>query len=188
MNEREQEIVKAAIGIFTRYGVKKTTMGDIASEIGISRQTLYASYANKEEILAAAVKHSLEEILQNMRQSWASLDTVSEKLDSYFEIAIFPYFDLLRSAPDFDDLMNGFNTAGKVEKERGSIEKKKLFQSLFSPYQHKLDATNTTPEDLADLLCSSSENFLYTANDRTHLEKLVNSLKMAILALLGEVS
>ena len=186
MSNREQEIITAAINVFSRYGFRKTIMADIASETGISRQTLYASYASKEDILAAAVKHSMKEILENLTQSWEMLDTINEKLESYFEIAIFPYFDLLRAMPDYEDLMNGFNQAGKAEKERAIEQKKKLFQSLFENYQEQLEATDTSPYDLADLFCSSSENFMHTANDRAHLERLTNSLKMATLSLLGE--
>jgi hypothetical protein len=42
--------------------LRKATMGDIAEQAGISRQTLYARYANKDEIMAAAMQRIAERV------------------------------------------------------------------------------------------------------------------------------
>ena len=51
MNDKDNKILSAAYDSFIRYGVKRTTMGDVAQAAGVSRPTLYASYPNKEELL-----------------------------------------------------------------------------------------------------------------------------------------
>jgi AcrR family transcriptional regulator len=38
---RPAAIIEAATGIFLRYGFKKTSMADLASAAGLSRQALY---------------------------------------------------------------------------------------------------------------------------------------------------
>ena len=48
MEQREVKIVDAAFRVFSRYGVKRTTMNDIAEEAGLVRQTLYTVYKNKD--------------------------------------------------------------------------------------------------------------------------------------------
>ena len=52
-------MLDAAIGVFARYGYRKTSMEDVARAAGISRQGLYLSFANKEELFRRAVEHSL---------------------------------------------------------------------------------------------------------------------------------
>jgi AcrR family transcriptional regulator len=52
---RRTAIVQAAIGVFSRYGLKKTSMDDLARAAGLSRQGLYLHYATKEALFRAAV-------------------------------------------------------------------------------------------------------------------------------------
>ena len=50
---RRDQILQAALAVFARYGFKRATMEDVASEAGISRPALYQSYENKAAIFAA---------------------------------------------------------------------------------------------------------------------------------------
>jgi AcrR family transcriptional regulator len=43
-------ILESAEKLFMKYGIKKVTIQDIASEAGISKMTFYRSYSNKEEV------------------------------------------------------------------------------------------------------------------------------------------
>lgn len=52
-------LLDAAIGVFARYGYRKTSMDDVARAAGVSRQGLYLSFANKEELFRRALDHSL---------------------------------------------------------------------------------------------------------------------------------
>jgi TetR/AcrR family transcriptional regulator of autoinduction and epiphytic fitness len=52
-------VLDAAIGVFARFGYRKTSMDDVARAAGVSRQGLYLSFANKEELFRRALEHSL---------------------------------------------------------------------------------------------------------------------------------
>jgi AcrR family transcriptional regulator len=52
-------VLDAAIAVFARFGYRKTSMDDVARAAGVSRQGLYLSFANKEELFRRAVEHSL---------------------------------------------------------------------------------------------------------------------------------
>lgn len=54
-DERKQEILDAAVRVFTRKGYEKTSISDIAKEIGISQGLCYRYYASKEEMYDAAI-------------------------------------------------------------------------------------------------------------------------------------
>jgi AcrR family transcriptional regulator len=58
-DSRLSAVLDAAIGVFARFGYRKTSMEDVARAAGISRQGLYLSFANKEELFRRAVEHSL---------------------------------------------------------------------------------------------------------------------------------
>ena len=113
MDEKERKLVDAAIGAFVRYGVRKTTMADIAEAAGVSRQTLYASFANKDEVLVVAIHHLCDQTLEAVRAGWASADGLSARLDVYFEHAILAIYRQIRAAPDSDDMVTGFSEAGR---------------------------------------------------------------------------
>jgi TetR/AcrR family transcriptional regulator, regulator of autoinduction and epiphytic fitness len=57
--QRISALLDAAVGVFARFGYRKTSMDDVARAAGVSRQGLYLSFANKEELFRRAVEHSL---------------------------------------------------------------------------------------------------------------------------------
>src|SRR6267142_6788582 len=56
---QREAILVAATSIFLRFGFRKTSMDDVARAAGVSRQGLYLSFANKEELFRRALAHSL---------------------------------------------------------------------------------------------------------------------------------
>lgn len=60
---RAAALLDAAVGVFARFGYRKTSMDDVARAAGVSRQGLYLSFANKEELFRRALDHSLRQQL-----------------------------------------------------------------------------------------------------------------------------
>jgi TetR/AcrR family transcriptional regulator of autoinduction and epiphytic fitness len=56
---RQHALLDAAVGVFARYGFRKTSMEEVARAAGVSRQGLYLQFANKEELFRKALEHSL---------------------------------------------------------------------------------------------------------------------------------
>ena len=54
-DERKEEILDAAVHVFAKKGYEKTSITDIAREIGISQGLCYRYYVSKEEIYDAAL-------------------------------------------------------------------------------------------------------------------------------------
>jgi AcrR family transcriptional regulator len=57
--QKQRALLDAAVGVFARFGFRKTSMDDIARAAGVSRQGLYLLFSNKEELFRRAVEHSL---------------------------------------------------------------------------------------------------------------------------------
>jgi TetR/AcrR family transcriptional regulator, cholesterol catabolism regulator len=56
MDEIKQKIIAGANELFMKYGIRSVTMDDIASDLGISKKTIYQTFSEKDEIVAAVVK------------------------------------------------------------------------------------------------------------------------------------
>ena len=52
---RRNAIIEAAIRVFLEHGFEKTTMSDIADELGGSKATLYGYFSSKEELFLEAM-------------------------------------------------------------------------------------------------------------------------------------
>lgn len=56
IDPKDAAILRAAFTAFARYGVRRTSMADIAKGAGMSRPALYLHYAGKEDIFNALVR------------------------------------------------------------------------------------------------------------------------------------
>ncbi|HKK16592.1 MAG TPA: TetR/AcrR family transcriptional regulator [Gammaproteobacteria bacterium] len=63
----QMEIIGAAESRFSHYGYRKTTMAEIARDVGMSTANIYRYFANKEEIMAACAERYIDDRLQKLR-------------------------------------------------------------------------------------------------------------------------
>jgi TetR/AcrR family transcriptional regulator, cholesterol catabolism regulator len=49
--EPQEKILKSALGLFFKYGIKHVTMDDIAKELGMSKKTIYQFYKEKDDLV-----------------------------------------------------------------------------------------------------------------------------------------
>jgi AcrR family transcriptional regulator len=59
-NPTRQRIIDAALACLDRWGLEKTSLHDIAREAGVTRPTVYSYFANREEVIQAAMIHGGE--------------------------------------------------------------------------------------------------------------------------------
>jgi AcrR family transcriptional regulator len=75
---RQSALLDAAVGVFARYGFRKTSMEEVAQAAGVSRQGLYLQFANKEELFRKALEHSLS---SKLKEAAAALSRGEESLE-----------------------------------------------------------------------------------------------------------
>lgn len=187
MKNREQ-IIEAAIGVISRYGVKRTTMSDVAAEANIVRQTLYNLYANKEDLLRAMMRHIGEQSVASIRTETEEADGLEAKLDIFFLHFVIKPFEWLQSSPDAKDIIDGFNDAARDELAKSYENHRVVLQELLAPYKDRIERTGLKLPALADMIQTAAKGAKGTARDKRHLLNLLNSLKVMVLALVGENS
>lgn len=53
--EAKERILLKAHELFNKYGIRSVTMDEIATQIGMSKKTIYQSFANKDELVDAII-------------------------------------------------------------------------------------------------------------------------------------
>ncbi len=87
MINRKQEVVQrillAAVKVFDKYGLQKTTMRDIAESAGMSKSSLYYYFKSKKDILASVVKRESAMMTQKLSEAVQRETSPQKKLYAY---------------------------------------------------------------------------------------------------------
>lgn len=183
MNEREEKIIEAAVQLFSRYGVKRTSMNDIAVEAGIARQTLYNAFSNKDEVLRATIRLFSDRAMARIDAGLLGAKDLGERLDVIFmHIAIEP-FDLLNASPNAEDIVAGFNASSQKEIAAAAERNKEIIARTLEPFESAIEGSGLTLDQFSDFVQCSASSAKYNASNRKHLLSLLKALKVATLKL-----
>lgn len=59
MEVKERILIKAA-DLFCRYGIRTITMDEIASQLGISKKTIYQFFTDKDDMVSAVIEQEIQ--------------------------------------------------------------------------------------------------------------------------------
>lgn len=89
--EIQLRILDTAFNLFSQFGTRSITMDDIAQKMGVSKKTLYAHFADKDELVTHAITRYLHAVdadcKANQTQAVNAIDElflVMEMLDKQF--------------------------------------------------------------------------------------------------------
>lgn len=72
--ERRDAILERAIEVFQQFGLRKTTMEDIAQRSGLKKGSLYYYFRSKEEVIAQVVRKLGGELLDDLAANVAAAE------------------------------------------------------------------------------------------------------------------
>jgi len=78
--EQREIIISVATGLFSRFGLEKTTMEDIAKAARKGKSTLYYYFKNKEEVFAEVIKKEITGLKHAMFEAVESEKDPGKKL------------------------------------------------------------------------------------------------------------
>lgn len=113
--ETKERILGKAHELFNRYGFRRVTMDEIALKSGMSKKTIYQSFANKDELVDAVVE-------EHISKSVATCEDNSSKAENAVH-EIFLNIDMIQ------DLMSEMNPAVYEDME-------KFFPAAFTKFFH----------------------------------------------------
>lgn len=166
---RQRNLLDASLGVFLRYGFRKSSMEEVARAAQISRQGLYLHFKTKEELFRATVRHFLASTLQDAEQRLGNHALpLGERLSGAFDAVVGRFVGMLGG--DADDLAEASSAlvAGLIaEYEQSFIElvaKALRSEGLMTAYK----ATGLSAKQLAETLFATARGLKYSA--RTQAE------------------
>jgi AcrR family transcriptional regulator len=89
--EVKERILEKAADLFSRYGIRSITMDEIASQLGISKKTIYQFFTDKDEMVSAVIgqeiqrnemdcNHFRNEAADAVHQVFLALESLEEML------------------------------------------------------------------------------------------------------------
>ncbi|SLN17121.1 TetR/AcrR family transcriptional regulator [Pseudooctadecabacter jejudonensis] len=184
MKDETSPILDAALEVFGRYGYKRATMGDIAKAAGLSRQSLYARFAGKDDVYAAGLVLYATRMTDALTAAWAGRTALSDQMNDLMTLGTVPSFEMLRAMPDAADILNAAETeAGQQAMTQVKALKVALFADLLAPYEAALAGHGQTPASLATFMETALHAMLITCTTRADLDAQFASLKASVLAL-----
>lgn len=132
-DESKQEILDCARDLYIEYGLRRTTMEDVAKRAGIGRATLYRRFSDKEQLFQAVIMRDAQRDLVRIQSAISRQKTFLDGLIEAFVLAVGLLHNnpllsrLLTTEPDnvlpfltidFDSVMSYTRTfiAGQIER------------------------------------------------------------------------
>ena len=156
-------ILKKATRVFARYGMKKTTMDDIAAEIGIVKGTIYNYFSNKEALFSAIIATESQAFLNALKNRVDACSNAEEKIRVFVRSnleLIFDYINLYKITQtvmhELSDLLPGISCEidhyhKQVTAFIKNILNEGIKQNIFKPVD-----TDFAAETVSDLLQSTN--------------------------------
>ncbi|HRE82694.1 MAG TPA: TetR/AcrR family transcriptional regulator [Opitutaceae bacterium] len=171
-------LLEAALGVFARYGYRKTSMDEVARAAQISRQGLYLHFPNKEELFRATVRHTMESSLSSANHCLARLDLpLPDRLVSAFDAWVGHYIG--RFAADAADLIEAAEGLLMTE----VLQHQARFADTLTECLREAGiagaykATGVTPRDVANTLLATSKGLKHLCQTR---EAFLESFTVAV--------
>src|SRR5882757_3436432 len=102
--DKRVRILDAALGLFLRYGVKRTSVDDVAREAAIAKGTVYLYFDSKDALFAAIAERICDDLLGRARRTIASPAPLAERLVGLLDAHIGILHRLVAQSPHVAEL------------------------------------------------------------------------------------
>lgn len=173
-SEKQAHILAAAQSLFLRYGVRRTSMDDVAREAGIAKGTVYLSFESKDALFAALAEKMCADALAAGRRAMDSAGSDVGGLAAFLDTVIGAPNRLLAASPHAAELLGS---------------KQAFAASALASYHAGIDATlqerlarlGIRNQAAAEMIVAAAHGALKTGDTaeaayRTRLSTLIETL------------
>ena len=125
----KDKIIQKSADLYFKYGIKNVTMDQIASELGISKKTIYQHFSGKEDLVSETVNYIFDQIQTQIDQ------ICMMKLNPYQEL--FRIKDIIKENLKYSDTSPQYQLKKYYPEIAVSLEQKK-FNSIMECLEHNL--------------------------------------------------
>ncbi len=180
MEPADAHILDTVVAVVTRYGMKRTTMAHVAGATGVSRQTLYDRFGDKDGVMAAAIDLIADRVCQDLRAEFATERNLAAQLDAYFRVGVWPTYTIIQAMPDAADFEIGMGESSIAAIRRAGSAKQALLADVLRTY---LPRNDPPPEHVAQFVEQTSCHAKMSGMAPEDLAQFLSVLKASTLAL-----
>jgi AcrR family transcriptional regulator len=172
--DKRDRILDAAQSLFVRYGVKRTSIDDVAREAGIAKGTVYLSFKSKAELFAAIADRLCANTLADVQRIALETTPLTTRLVAILDRYIGATHRLVAQSPHIAEL-----TASKDALSAAAFDA--LDRRIRSLLSALLDEAGITRNEAADMLLAAGSGTLHSGDCaeqpyRARLTMMVNTL------------
>ncbi len=165
---RRRQVAQAAVGVFLRYGLARTTMGDIAKAAGLTRPTLYQSFADKNAVFAAVMAVMAAEMFGKLRGGLDDHADLEAKLRYACDVWGVGGLEVLLAHPNAEDMFDlSYEPVQKIYAEFERV----VAEVLREPLQESGLAVSA--EELAHVISFGIKGFKSVTRDAASLRRMI---------------
>ena len=182
---RREDVLDAANRVFLRFGYRRTTMGDIAHEAGISRPALYPLFSSKEEIFSAVLTRVLGSEIAEIRVAVAKAATPAEKLMVALDVWCVRNYEITTASPLAADLYQSSLQVASTVAGKATAELEAILAEVLEPLVRSQRTVSLKALELARLVSQATVGFKATTKSSKQLRATVRGLIDVVLGALG---
>lgn len=182
MSDTEKTLLDAALRVFSRYGVKRTSMSDLCQEAGVSRQTFYNTFRNKDDILRALIRTYCEEALDEIAAGRDAAPDLGAQLDLVFDRMVVKGFDIVATMPNAEDFVDGVHASSACEMDAASERFRAVIADILTPHETALSQSGLRVPELANCLQRAAKAAGRQTRDRDQLLTHLATLRQLCVA------
>jgi hypothetical protein len=133
--------------------------------------------------MAAGIGHMVTRLVRDMNAAFAARWDLAGKLDAYFEIAVWPMYELRQSMPDAADFERGMGPASVAASRQGFERNRAVLRAMLREQRR---ASGPSPESVAAFVEQSTSRAKMSDIPRTELESFLAVLKASVIARAAE--
>ena len=168
---KEAAILRAAFECFARYGLRRTSMADIAKLAGMSRPALYLHYAGKDDIFNALVRIHFERSEKAVERVLVRSGPAAEVLLDAFHAIDGDAMEAMLNSPHADEMLSSDTpfTQPCVEAAHARITHHLAdwIRKGVAEGRLTLDGLNATADEIAALVMATKFGIKANARDFT---------------------
>ncbi len=155
-NDKVQLIIEASQKRFGLYGMGKTSMREIASDLKLSKASLYYYFPDKESLYKAVVEKEQNEFIANVSERILSIQDPEQLLLEYSGVRLSYFRTLLNLSrlrlEAYTGLKPGFRDTIQMFKEKEKEIIKRIFEKGISTGIFYIEDIDQTASLFLDLL------------------------------------
>ncbi|PKM05200.1 MAG: TetR/AcrR family transcriptional regulator [Gammaproteobacteria bacterium HGW-Gammaproteobacteria-6] len=156
-SERCEEILAAAISVFSEHGFRCTDVQVIADRAGVGKGTVYRFYPTKDELFQASVDNVMQRLTQQVDDAVIGIEDPLEHLRRAF----FAYMQFFQAHPQAIELfVHECAEFGRLSKPRYFVYTELHRQNWIQVYQRLIDSGRTRIKD-PELILDAIGNLAY---------------------------